>query len=138
MQAELTKLLTEKKGNLNHQLLIWATDELIYHKVTDTLPLVPNKQILLFRLFNETEEYFGFTRKGVSRVRHISDTAANQPFIEKVVKLKGNMAQLIAPHTTKDLMLKSRDYLAYKPNGQAYYTDSRMVSIDELKLINHE
>ncbi len=138
MKAALNKILEEKNASLDHHLLIWATDELIYLKAEGQTTPIGNNHILKFRLFNEIEEYHGFTRNGIDQVRHLSDTETDHEYIEKVVRLKGNIANLIAPNSEKNLMLKSRDYLAYKANGQAYYTDSRMVTIDTLKLITHE
>ncbi len=138
MLTKLNELLQEKGVKWNHHLLVWATDELIYKKIKNQAITIKDKHILKFRLFNGDEEYYGFKRQEKSIIRHIQDSKSSQKYIEKTVKLKGNIAKLINANTAQDLMLKSRDYLAYKPNGQAYYTDSRMVTIDTLKLIDHE
>jgi hypothetical protein len=138
MLKELNQLLQEKGETNRYQLLVWATDELMYRQIDHEIIRIDEKRILSFRLFNETEEYYGFKRQGKVQVRHLVDISTERKYIEKTVKLKGNIAQFIQPDAENNLMLVSRDYLSYKPNGQAYYSDSRMVTIAPLKLIENE
>ena len=132
MQTELNKILNTPNKNFNHHLLVWASDALIYKKITSEKPNFENKHILKFRLFNQVEEYYCYLKKEAPIIRHRIDDDATD-FIEKTVKLKSNISNLIHPNSTPKGIV-SRDYIAYKANGQAYIIDSRMVAINELKL----
>ena len=130
----LRQVLEDKGGQLNHHLFVWASDGLLYKKLKAIDDFFEQRNVLKFRLFNEDEEYYGFTRQGKACLRHAEDDDNSTQFLEKKVKIKGHIAQMMDAPKTKELMLISRDYFQYKANGEAYYCDSRMVAIQAQKL----
>jgi hypothetical protein len=131
----------KRNQTAEYHLFIWASDGLIYHKINGQSILPSVNHVIKFRLFNEDEEFYGYVAQNKPQIRHKKEQE-DQLFLQKSVKIKSNISQIIAAvkpmdneQKSADLMLISRDYLAFKPNGQAYYDDCRMVSIKPLKLI---
>ena len=141
MLEKLNQIIANKGASLNHHLFLWMSDKLIYEKLETikTFEYDAEKSVpIKFRLFNENEEYYCFMRSGEVFERYLSDQSGGAEYIEKTVKIRGNISKLIDPKPAKDLGLVSRDYITYKENGQAYYSDSRMVAIHELELIEND